>query len=130
MARWTKDAKAMFNHKCAECHQGDMFPTGAFSFDRPFKMHERCPKCDAELEPETGFYYGSMYMSYILSCFQSLGFVMLLFWGFGLSLVASMFRLLVVWAIVFIWWYRFSRAVWLNLMVGYKPEKAALAAGK
>jgi ssDNA-binding Zn-finger/Zn-ribbon topoisomerase 1 len=42
----------MFTHKCAECHQGDMLPTGAFSFNKPFEMHERCPKCDATYHPE------------------------------------------------------------------------------
>jgi len=88
--QWTKDAKAMFAHKCAECHEGDMFPTGAFSFDKPFEMSPRCPLCDADMEPEPG----------------------------------------VVWAIVFVWWFRFSRAFWFNLIVGFRPEKAAIAKDK
>lgn len=107
-----------------------MFPTGSFSFDKPFVMNQRCPLCDANLEPEPGFYYGAMFMSYILSCFQTLGFVMVLFWVIGLSLTASFFWLLVVWGIFFVWWFRFSRAFWLNLIIAYRPEKAAIAKAK
>lgn len=117
----------MFRHKCAECHEGDMFPTGAFSFNRPFEMHQRCPKCDANMEPEPGFYYGAMFMSYIFSAFISLGIVMLTHWVLDYSLFASFFILCAVVAIFFVWWFRFSRAFWFNLIVGFKPEKAALA---
>ena len=55
---------------------------------------------------------------------------MLLFWVIGLTLFASFFWLLVVWGIVFVWWFRFSRAFWFNLIVGFRPEKAALAKDK
>lgn len=130
MPQWTQDAQAMFNHKCAECHQGDMFPTGAFSFNKPFDMHERCPKCDANFYPEPGFYYGAMFMSYIFSAFIIMGFVMVLHWVLDLSLTASFGWLMAFVAIFFVWWFRFARAFWLNLIVGYRPEKAALAQGK
>ncbi len=30
--------------------------------------------------------------------------------------------------IFFVWWFRFARAFWLNLIVGFRPEKAAIAA--
>lgn len=123
--QWTKTASAMFEHKCAECHQGDMFPTGAFSFNKPFEMHNRCPKCDANYYPEPGFYYGAMFMSYIFSAFFCLGLVMLTHWVLGFTLMASFFILMAIVAIFFVWWFRFSRAFWLNLMVGFKEEKAA-----
>jgi uncharacterized protein (DUF983 family) len=127
MPQWTQDARAMFNHKCAECHQGDMFPTGAFSLNKPFEMYDRCPKCDANYYPEPGFYYGAMFMSYILSIFIILGFVMLLHWVLELSLMASFGWLMVLVTVFFVWWFRFSRAFWLNLIVGYLPKKAAIA---
>ena len=117
----------MLAHKCAECHRGDMFPTGAFSFKRPFDMYERCPKCNANFYPEPGFYYGAMFMSYIFSAFFCLGFVILLHWVLDVSLVGSFFWLMAVVGVFFVWWFRFSRAFWLNLIVGYRPEKAAIA---
>ncbi len=107
-----------------------MFPTGSFSFNRPFDMHERCPKCNANLMPEPGFYYGAMFMSYIFSAFISLGIVMLTHWVLDYSLLASFFILVGVVAVFFVWWFRFSRAFWLNLIVGFRPEKAKIAAEK
>lgn len=128
--QWQKDTKAMFNHKCAECHQGDLFPTGSFSFNQPFEMHQRCPKCDANYYPEPGFYYGAMFMSYIFSAFIFLGLVMLLHWVLNFTLLASFFWLMVIVGVFFVWWFRFSRAFWFNLMVAYRPEKATMAAKK
>ena len=127
---WRSDIKAMVHHKCAECHQGDMFPTHSFSFNHPFEMHERCPKCDANFEPEPGFYYGAMFVSYILSSFLFLGMAMLLHWVIGLSLEASFGILIAFGLFIFVWWFRFARAFWLNLMVKYRPEKGRLASQK
>lgn len=130
MPQWTRDAKAMLHHKCAECHQGDMFPTGAFSFNKPFEMYERCPKCDADFYPEPGFYYGAMFISYIFSSFIILGMVMLLHWVLNQSLTASFGWLLLIVSLFFGWWFRFARAFWLNLIVGFQPNKAAIALQK
>ncbi|MEO0732917.1 MAG: DUF983 domain-containing protein, partial [Bacteroidota bacterium] len=54
-------------------------------------------------------------------------FVMLLHWVFGLSLAASFGWLFLFVGIFFVWWFRFARAFWLNLIVGFRPEKADLA---
>ena len=115
---------AMLNHKCAECHEGDMFKTGSYSFNKPFEMYERCPECNANFEPEPGFYYGAMFVSYVLMVFPLLGFTMLLRWGLGWSIEGAFTLIIILAALIFVWWFRFSRAVWLNLMVKYKPEKA------
>lgn len=114
----------MFNHKCAVCHEGDMFATGSYSFSKPFEMHDRCPKCNANLEPEPGFYYGAMFVSYVLMVFPLLGFTMLLRWGLGWSIESAFALIIFLTALIFVWWFRFSRAVWLNLMVKYDPQKA------
>lgn len=119
--------RAIFRHRCAECHRGALFPTGAFSFNRPFEMYDRCPLCNANYEPEPGFYYGAMFISYIFSGFILLAFTMVLHWVLGLSLTASFFWVIALVAVFFVWWFRFSRAFWLNLMVRFRPEKAELA---
>lgn len=114
----------MFNHKCAVCHEGNMFATGSYSFSQPFVMNKRCPKCNANLEPEPGFYYGAMLVSYVLIVFPLLGFTMLLRWGLGWSIESAFTLIIFLTALIFVWWFRFSRAVWLNLMVKYDPQKA------
>ena len=103
----------MFGLRCPRCRRGALFPTGSFTFSMPFKQFEHCPKCGQNYFPEPGFYYGAMFMSYIGSGFFCLGFVMLLFWVFGLSLGLSFALLITVIAVAFVWWFRFSRSVYL-----------------
>lgn len=57
--------------KCPNCHKGDVFvyPNYHFHF---MKMHEHCPKCGFKFEIETGFFWGSMYISYGISVVISL----------------------------------------------------------
>ncbi|MGL1885671.1 MAG: DUF983 domain-containing protein [Reichenbachiella sp.] len=61
----TKSAtQALLECKCPRCRQGDMFKTGLFEkwYDR--KMHDTCSVCNQMFEPEPGFYFGAMYVSY------------------------------------------------------------------
>ncbi len=55
----------MLHGKCPRCREGQIFTHTIFH--KPFgfnRMNERCPHCDVRLEPEPGFYQGSMYVSY------------------------------------------------------------------
>ncbi len=69
---------SIFSLKCARCHTGDLFPTGSFSFNKPFEMHKECPHCGLNLEPEPGFYFGAMFISYIISGWFCILFMVLL----------------------------------------------------
>ena len=113
--------------KCPTCHQGDLFPTGSFTFSKPFQQYAHCPACGQSYFPEPGFYYGAMFISYIGSGFFCLGFVMLLHWVVGWSLGASFAALLAVVALGFVWWFRFSRSAYIHILYGYRPEVAAAA---
>jgi uncharacterized protein (DUF983 family) len=112
---------AMFNHKCPKCREGDLFDTGAFSFQKPFQMPERCSKCGQSYFPEPGFYYGAMFMSYIITSFFSLGLVGICILVFDLSVKASFGILIAVLAILFVWFFRTARSVWIGLTVKYDP---------
>ncbi|MBB4078038.1 uncharacterized protein (DUF983 family) [Lewinella aquimaris] len=120
----------IFALKCPTCHHGDLFPSGSFTFNRPFDQYKHCPSCGQTYFPEPGFYYGSMFISYIGSGFACLGIVMFLRWVLGWSMVASFGTLLAIVAVVFVWWFRFARSVWIHMIFKYKPEvAAAVAAG-
>jgi len=43
--------------RCPRCHQGRLF-TGLY------QMPDRCPVCSQTYEPEPGFYYGAMFISF------------------------------------------------------------------
>ena len=53
--------------RCPRCHQGPAFKTSAFNLAHFQDMHESCPVCHQHFEPEPGFYWGAMYISYAFS---------------------------------------------------------------
>ncbi len=113
---------SMFFLKCPKCHEGDLFPTGSFSFQRPFDMYDRCPNCNFNYWPEPGYYYGAMFMSYIISGWFCIGFVLLFHWVFDFGMTASFGLLIGFLAVIFVWYFRFSRAMWLNINYKYEPD--------
>lgn len=114
--------QSIFALKCPRCREGDLFETGSFSFQKPFEMPDVCQVCKQKYLPEPGFYYGSMFISYIFTSFFCLGFIFFFHWGLGWSTVASFALLLAVCAILFVYIFRFARSLWIHLNVGYKPE--------
>jgi len=107
--------------RCPRCRSQRMFPTGTFSFTRPFEMDARCRACNQDLAPEPGFYYGAMFLSYILSGFFSIGLVALLHWVLGLGLIVSFLILIAILAVLFVWFFRISRSLWIHINVKYRP---------
>ena len=122
---------SIFSLKCPTCHRGDLFPTGSFTFNRPFDQYTHCPACGQDYFPEPGFYYGAMFISYIGSGFFCLAVVMFLHWVLGWSMLASFATLIAIFAVLFVWWFRVSRSAYLNLVFGFKPKIAtAVDAGQ
>ena len=115
----------LFN-KCPKCHIGRFWAT-----NNPFKNMifstkyacEICENCSLTYELETGFWYGSMYVSYAISVF-----VMLLFWTLTTIFfpLINIFNeiLIIVIAILLVspLNYHFSRLIWINFFVKYIPN--------
>lgn len=55
---------ALLNLKCPRCHRGHLFKYSALSLTKFDDMYEACPECGQHYEPEVGFYWGAMYISY------------------------------------------------------------------
>jgi len=107
--------------KCPRCQEGDLF-NKPFSFSDPLNMPDNCPVCFQKFEPEPGFYYGSMFISYIFSAFFFLGIIAFCLIVCKLSLNMSMLVLLVVASLTYFFFLRMSRSLWINLLVKYDPE--------
>jgi uncharacterized protein (DUF983 family) len=105
-------------YKCPRCQQGDLF-NKPMVWANPVDMPVACPDCGQLFEPEPGFYYGSMFLSYIISAFVYLGIMALCIMIFGLSLNISFLILLVLAVVSYVFLIRFSRSLWINLMVSY-----------
>ena len=110
---------AVVKLKCPRCRIGRLFPTSSFGFAGAFDMPRRCPTCALDYWPEPGFYYGAMFVGYIIFSFPFLGFVFLLHWVFDWSLGASMLTLCLVAAVGFVYIFRVARSIWINVNVDY-----------
>ncbi len=114
-----------FNMKCPKCRKGDLFNTPTFSFQKPFEMPKRCSCCKQKYFLEPGFYYGAMFISYIMTgwfCLFVIGFLMMVL---GLSVWSAFAWLIAICAILFVWIFRFSRSLWIHIRVKYSPKTAA-----
>ncbi|MFK8054804.1 MAG: DUF983 domain-containing protein [Saprospiraceae bacterium] len=105
--------------KCPHCRTGDLFETSTLSFSDSFEMEKRCSVCNQNFFPEPGFYYGAMFVSYIVFAFPCLFFVMFLHWILGLGIVASMVLLCIVAGVGFVYVFRVSRSLWIHMNIRY-----------
>jgi hypothetical protein len=101
--------------------QGDLFEKRILAFRKPFFMPERCPKCGQSYFPEPGFYYGAMFMSYIITAFFSLGVVGFCIIVLDWSVEASFALLIFLHVVLFVWFFRTARSSWIHMTVRYDP---------
>ena len=111
--------------KCPRCRKGDLFvDKNPYHLKRLSVMHENCSCCKQPFEPEPGFYYGAMYVSYGLS----VGVFIVNFVLFALffPLPPLVFVLLNTVVLLLLWpvFFRLARIIYLNIFVGYDPEIA------
>ncbi|MCX2739825.1 DUF983 domain-containing protein [Pontibacter anaerobius] len=117
---------SILNYKCPRCHKGDLFTHKGWSYTKFGDMPEECPCCHQRYQPEPGFYYGAMYVSYgittaitvtILVALSIILEEVTLYWFIG-ALVGT---LLLFYPFIF----RMSRAIWINFFVRYNKDVAA-----
>lgn len=109
--------------KCPKCHKGDLFvDPNPYKLKKMAEMNKTCSVCGQPAEPEPGFYYGAMYVSYGL-CVAVCGFNFILT-EFILKLPAYSFLvvntliLILLWPLVF----RYARVLYLYLFVRFDPN--------
>lgn len=114
---------SVFNFKCPKCHIGDLYPTALFSFSKTFVMYEKCPACRQHYVIEPGFYWGAMYIAYMLSSGLILGGFAILFFAFKLTILQSFFTVLLIVFLLYGFIFRMARSIWINLYVHYDPNR-------
>ncbi|MEL6865989.1 MAG: DUF983 domain-containing protein [Bacteroidota bacterium] len=124
MGLFRKGSKAysIFQFKCPRCHVGDLFETGTWSFQKSFDMPKRCPVCKQSYMPEPGFYYGAMFISYAITGWFALGFVGFCIVFLEMGVYSSFALLIFIFAVFFVWIFRISRAIWININVKYRAD--------
>ncbi|OMP81205.1 MULTISPECIES: DUF983 domain-containing protein [unclassified Chitinophaga] len=125
---------SMLSMKCPHCRRGDMFKDKNpyhLSFKKIFNMNERCPVCGQVYELETGFWFGTGYVSYALGVAFSV-FTLICYWVLvGISWKDdSVFWWLGVNGVLLVllqpWMMRISRVIYLYFFVYYDEDTAEL----
>ena len=113
---------SIFALKCPRCNEGDLFPPGTFYSPARFTdMYKSCPCCGQTYEPEPGFYYGAMYVSFAISTAIFLGVLFVLYFlvdeiTFTMVLISILLIVIGLLPVTF----RLSRSMWLNIFVHYE----------
>ena len=55
---------ALLGLRCPRCHEGNLFSHPARNVTKFADMPAQCPVCGQSFEPEPGFYFGSMYITF------------------------------------------------------------------
>jgi uncharacterized protein (DUF983 family) len=116
-------AYSIVNFKCPRCHEGDLFPTRLLSFKSTFKMNDACNSCDQKYVLEPGFYWGAMYIAYMISSGILLVTFFVLFFGFGIDLVITFSIALLLMLLLYGLIFRLARSIWINLYIRYRDPK-------
>jgi uncharacterized protein (DUF983 family) len=126
---------SIFLYKCPRCRQGKMYEQKyLWPLKSMMKMPKHCEVCGQKTELESGFFFGTGYVSYALSVAFLIGYFAAFHLLFGLSIQQEQTIInCLISAIVFLiliqpWMMRFSRILYLNLFVSYdsnwnNPEK-------
>lgn len=81
------------------------------------KMPAQCPNCHQNFTPEAGFYYGAMWISYLVGILMSIVVICVLLFVFHLELKWAFTGFVLFHLLVSPWLFKFSRALWLSFYV-------------
>lgn len=117
---------SILNLRCPKCRTGQLFKSGKIS--KPgslFSMHSACPDCKQSFEPEPGFYFGAMFVSYGINTILFIASwitLTLVYPGYSLALLLGLLVGIVLLSLPFS--FRLSRSIWLALFVRFDPHQA------
>ena len=111
--------------KCPACREGDIFKYQAYQVAHFAEMNSTCPKCGIDLEPEPGFYFGAMYITYAFNIVLLVAAGLLLYYLVDLPEVVNLVIIALVAVITTPYSFRASRVLWLYWFGGlhYDPGK-------
>ncbi len=109
--------------KCPHCHEGDFFTNHPYNLKKMGDIHEDCPVCKETFNPETGFYFGALYVSYGLgvALFVSL-WVALNVLGVELDIMKKIVGMSVLWLLLTPIIHSLSKIIWANIFMSYKSK--------
>ena len=80
-------------------------------------MHESCTVCGQDFQKEPGFYWGAMYIGYMLSSGYMLTAMVICIFAFELSLTMSFVATIAAGLLIVPFFARMARSIWINIYV-------------
>ncbi|MEI6816504.1 MAG: DUF983 domain-containing protein [Bacteroidota bacterium] len=123
MAKKPSLAYSILTLRCPKCREGKLFSNPNFyNLKTISKMPEKCPVCSLEFNPEPGFYWGAMYVSYAISVGISLitFLIMYLIWGWltWQFIITNAIILLALIPLTF----RYARCIYLYIVLAFESN--------
>lgn len=118
----------MMTMKCPRCRRGHMFANNnPWNLKKVLDMPEKCPECGQPFELEVGFWYGTAYVSYVLTVALSITTFVAWYILIGMSVQDNRFFWWLginIGLLVFLqpWLMRLSRVIYLYFFVRYDPD--------
>ncbi len=117
--------QSVLTNKCPHCRKGDLFINpNPYDLKSTMKMPEHCPACGQKFDLQTGFYFGTGYVSYVMTIVLSI-LSCIAWWltiGIGLRdnriwwwLISNAALLVILQPMI----QRLARSIWIALFVKY-----------
>jgi uncharacterized protein (DUF983 family) len=87
-------------------------------------MPDRCSHCGLNYNPEPGFFYGAMFVSYAIWGWFSIFFCLAFVFYLGWSVNATFALLIGISSLFFVWLFRISRSLWIHFNIKFDASKA------
>lgn len=114
---------SVLRSKCPRCNLDNLYvDNNPYHLSKLGQMKKTCSKCGQSFEPETGFYYGAMYVSYGLGVAFMVVPAMIMHWLFNLRFEVLLGIIVAMYVLCFPLFFRLARNIWLNIFVRYDPE--------
>jgi len=120
---------SIFTNKCPHCRKGKLFiNSNPYRYKTTMQMPECCTECGQKFELQTGFYFGTGFVSYGLTVLFSA--ILIAIWWLTIGLSVKDNR---------VWWclglnsallillqlpiQRLARSIWISFFVKYELKK-------
>jgi len=113
---------SIINRKCPHCHEGEFLVSrNPYDLSVVGDLLKECSVCHRKFEPEPGFYYGGMYVSYAFAVALSVTtYVAVTVLAPATSQTTRLVWVLGVLVLSAPALYAWSKALWANLFIDYK----------
>jgi len=115
---------SVLRRKCPSCHEGDFFISHPYNLKSMGDIYESCELCKHTFNPEPGFYFGAMYISYAIGvALLVFVWVVLAIFNIKIDIISRIISISVLWISLAPLIHSLSKIIWANLFMSYNAEK-------